>query len=261
MKTETILPFFPGFYETSLDLYYRINDMTVFDTVPVTYSEVWDLLEIDNTEYEKEICKQYCEYVQFKLDEAGFPCRIECVCKDSPKEYNFRTDRVVANIEMDRSVQIKMIRKIFQNKERFSKILKDRFTSHSGFISFYSNNFDTWKTNTGCFFNLDEIEMETVLMFLLDDFNEDSFISGFEYQICENVYPENYITMPNALEKLCKDMQDLRDAQKAEIKEYIKNVNLSEERILEVQRESEANLKKQINQILDDFKEKILEGN
>ena len=58
----------------------------------------------------------------------------------SPKEYNFTTDRIFAEISEDE------VRRIFSeaDKSLLTAITKEQFTSRSGFISFYSPDWRTW---------------------------------------------------------------------------------------------------------------------
>lgn len=58
----------------------------------------------------------------------------------SPREYNFDTDRIFCEIELD---EVKRIRAETSEKAFRDKV-RERFTSRSGFISFYSANLDNW---------------------------------------------------------------------------------------------------------------------
>ncbi|MDE3023040.1 MAG: hypothetical protein KGI54_14525 [Pseudomonadota bacterium] len=62
---------------------------------------------------------------------------------DSPREYNFTTDRIYA------SVPVFVLRKLFkrsrEEKHRtLAAVIKKRFTSYDGFYSFYSNDLGDW---------------------------------------------------------------------------------------------------------------------
>ncbi len=61
----------------------------------------------------------------------------------SPREYNFTTDRVFVKVPM------RLTRKLFAKSKAtghamLKTLIAERFTSRSGFISFYSNNIDDW---------------------------------------------------------------------------------------------------------------------
>lgn len=62
---------------------------------------------------------------------------------DSPREYNFHTDRVYARISLDK------VRELFAISEadghnQLRSVLKERHTSYDGFHSYYSNNVVEW---------------------------------------------------------------------------------------------------------------------
>lgn len=62
---------------------------------------------------------------------------------DSPREYNFTTDRIFCHIPL------KTVRALFkiskaENHERLKAAIYERHTSRSGFISFYGNDLESW---------------------------------------------------------------------------------------------------------------------
>lgn len=58
----------------------------------------------------------------------------------SPKEYNFTTERIFAYIDRG------MVQEMFDDVDHgdLASVVRERFTSRSGFISFYSNDVDDW---------------------------------------------------------------------------------------------------------------------
>ena len=71
---------------------------------------------------------------------AEFELAIEYKLMVSPREYNFTTDRLFAEIELS---EVERIFKLVP-KEVLAKAVKDTFTSYDGFISYYSNDLDQW---------------------------------------------------------------------------------------------------------------------
>lgn len=71
---------------------------------------------------------------------AQFKIAMKFESLQSPKEYNFDTDRIFCEIELD---EVKRIRAETNEKALRDKV-RERFTSRSGFISFYSANLDEW---------------------------------------------------------------------------------------------------------------------
>lgn len=59
---------------------------------------------------------------------------------NSPREYNFTTDRIFVNIP--RQAWARIIRKT--SRDYLEKTAREMFTSRSGFISFYSNDWKAW---------------------------------------------------------------------------------------------------------------------
>ena len=71
---------------------------------------------------------------------AQFKIAMKFESLQSPKEYNFTTDRIFCEIELD---EVKRIRAATDEKAFRDKI-RERFTSCDGFISSYSNDLDEW---------------------------------------------------------------------------------------------------------------------
>ena len=73
-------------------------------------------------------------------DETGLDLGLEFESMDSPREYNFKTDRLYAHIEPDK------VQAMFEqtNQGALAARIKERFTSCDGFISFYSNDVTVW---------------------------------------------------------------------------------------------------------------------
>ena len=59
-------------------------------------------------------------------------------------EYDGGSDQIVARLNIDDCLLDDIISKIMDNRTKFSKYLRDNFTSGNGYYSFYSNNPDEW---------------------------------------------------------------------------------------------------------------------
>jgi hypothetical protein len=64
----------------------------------------------------------------------------EFVTMESPREYNFTTDRLFIKISRDEIARLW----VATDRNTFDRIVKERFTSRSGFCSFYSNRWQDW---------------------------------------------------------------------------------------------------------------------
>ena len=95
----------------------QINKMIDYRKVLLTYSQL----------YVEEFCKNFS--VELKFLEL-----------DSPREYNFTTDKVVCEISEDE------VERIFDlvSSEELTRVAKERHTSCSGFSSFYDPDWTTW---------------------------------------------------------------------------------------------------------------------
>ena len=133
---ETIVPFFPGFYNSELDWMIDQEIEGEMEDRELSYEDIEE--NLDYPKAREEIAKQWLN--RFNV-ETGF--NLEYVAIDSPREYNFTTDRLVANIPLE---DIQKAREIAENNEAdFQQYLHDKFTSYDGFCSYYSNNMEEWK--------------------------------------------------------------------------------------------------------------------
>jgi len=87
------------------------------------------------------IAKAYAEAFAHELDRAcKWKTRIAFDSLDSPREYNFSTDRIF--VKMPRSTVRRMRKEC--DPETLARMVKDECTSRSGFISFYSADVAEW---------------------------------------------------------------------------------------------------------------------
>mgnify|MGYP001343439304 CR=1 FL=1 len=85
-----------------------------------------------HTSYAADYCENFAE--EFKLPSLKFESL------DSPREYNFTTDRIFANIEL--SDLREALRRV--DKSELANLAREKFTSRSGFMSFYNPDVNTW---------------------------------------------------------------------------------------------------------------------
>jgi len=212
-KLESTIPF-DGFYNSfiSADIENEIDSLTQY------YSESYELndndeqllsnsfLSVNNNNFYNEICKDYVSFYIDKLNERikNFTLKGTYKCFISPREYNFETDRVFIEIEENHCIDF--IKYIIKNyKKELDKKIKERFTSRSGFISFYDNNLESWTNNykkwdrnqIGICFELFNLEEEDIVYSLREYLSE---------TISENLY--------NTLDKEGKDLLDKKQKEK-----------------------------------------------
>lgn len=90
---------------------------------------------IDYSKVREAIARQYAEHIE---DLAQLRMKFERM--ESPREYNFQTDRIFMTIP--RASVRRMRKEVYH--VIFRKLVHERFTSCSGFISSYPANFGLW---------------------------------------------------------------------------------------------------------------------
>ena len=130
-KYEVLLNFFSGFYESIHDEVFDFEEeMIIEDNPGHNYDDF--RFKYDRIRY----CKNFVSAIS---SEIGIP--MEFMELTSPREYNFSTDKISVWIT---SKELKKISSAL-NSESMKMILKKRFTSYDGFMSFYSNDIEEWK--------------------------------------------------------------------------------------------------------------------
>lgn len=98
----------------------------------------------------------------------------------SPREYNFSTDQISVYID---TKTLKKISSVL-NSDTLKNLIKRRFTSRDGFMSWYSNDIEEWKEKKVQ--DWDCVELGTLLdAWILDNETEDYYSNldwvGYEY--------------------------------------------------------------------------------
>ena len=151
-KLESTIPFY-GFYNSpiSSDIEHQIGQQIEWDC------DIYDLNEteeeilynnyliVNRVSFYNEIAEDYTNLYIDALNERleGFTLKATYKCFESPREYNFETDRIFIEIEENHCIDF--IKYIIKNyKKELEEKIKQRFTSRSGFSSFYKNSLDLW---------------------------------------------------------------------------------------------------------------------
>lgn len=126
---------FPGFYESCL---YN-SDMLYFMSENDEDGKEWDFVEPNGyAEYEIAVCKKCIEDIMDLMENNDAITDMQFKEINSPREYNFTTDKLVCEVEID----LDKLRKYCYETERekFEEYLKENYSSYDGFISFIPNN-------------------------------------------------------------------------------------------------------------------------
>lgn len=143
MDTQIILPSFHGFYDSIWSALWDNDLEDLAQEHHVTELDGWVAKDIKGTE--QEICERYAALA---LDEMNSALGLNLVAKLvdvwSPREYNFYTDRIYVSIDISDEDVERVVHLMLADYNRLQNVIHDRHTSHSGFISFMSNDIDDW---------------------------------------------------------------------------------------------------------------------
>jgi len=134
MDKETVtasLPF-SGFYDSIHSD--RLDRVLIDEELPI---EEQDKL-FDEIDWKKEQINYAKGYTDIISELLGMPLQFEEL--DSPREYNFRTDRIFVKIQTSDVQKLKELVDYAQMKD----YVRQHFTSRDGFSSYYENDYDEW---------------------------------------------------------------------------------------------------------------------
>ena len=154
MKISMEIPFFPGFYETSLmnsdTSYWAIKEELEYyyqgdlrDEHPEYQHLTEDDLDFRYSDYEKDVALGFLEVWENHAPE-DIVESVEFDAIDSPRYYNFRNDRLFAFVELKEGWEDVMRHFIASNYDWLQERIHDDWTSYDGFMSFMDNDVDEW---------------------------------------------------------------------------------------------------------------------
>lgn len=145
-EIKTFLPVFNGFYGSIWEDYLTSDG----EAEHYKLDENFDFLSyVDYNKYFNNLSNQFCNILESELKEFIHSIKFEELI--SPKFYNYTNDSINCIINPNTE---KIKEYIFNNKEQFSKFLKEKYTSRDGFYSSHSNNFEEWAELTNNFEDL-----------------------------------------------------------------------------------------------------------
>lgn len=185
MQVEILNSIHPGFYESWINpMNNGLEEMAIEDAIDEDEGYIKHKkgdhynVEYDFKEYTKEVSSRINDLFLNKINEIVANIQFEPKIKklftkvseelDSPREYNFSTDRAFIKVEVSKNNLIKVIQWIYENYYDELKIaIKEDFTSYDGFLSFYPNDIDIWMNKD--IIKLDHNELSTIFDILIDD--------------------------------------------------------------------------------------------
>ncbi|MEO5344457.1 MAG: hypothetical protein H7842_14210 [Gammaproteobacteria bacterium SHHR-1] len=184
MKTETkkltTIPF-SGFYGTyhSYELDTEAEQLIEWEREENDTEIEWFALEYDHIPYAQAYAQAFNNWL---TDATGFDCGLTFESLQSPKEYNFTTDKIYCHISPENA--LRLFRWVRDNcLDQLNKTIKDRFTSYDGFISFYPDNLNNWPDYI-C--DWDHNQIGTLLECIWQNYAEDDGSQWAEFDLMES---------------------------------------------------------------------------
>lgn len=178
-KIETWLPVFPGFYGT----YYEPDESCElegiaserhFNSLPELIH--YDMIKFDYKDYKNEIAENAVYAIENDLSEFVESIKFQKI--KSPKYYNFSNDSIDIEITLTAKNINSIMDYLDKNSKNFQEYLTENYTSRSGFISHYSNDFNDWFSEDSLTHNH---KLGAILNFIW--YNEDNSEDDF-YEAC-----------------------------------------------------------------------------
>lgn len=149
MKTTIEVKSFPGFYETIFsEIYIEEREQESLREQYPDFEHLSDW-EIDSDKYCDTVAKEFAEmYVDELNDKLQLNIELTSESIESPREYNFTTDKIICSIEVgDYDTFIAKIIDLMNEPEyheTLGKIIKERHSDRPGFWSFMSYDIKEW---------------------------------------------------------------------------------------------------------------------
>jgi hypothetical protein len=194
INIETWLPVFPGFYDTIFEPDTTDEeDYQNKERADYLPKIKWDDLDFDSEQYENDVMKQCCSYIEGELKSKGFVTSIKLQSINRPREYNFYNDS--GNVEIGLTKKnIKAIKQyIIDNETAYREYLSREYTSCSGFMSHCSNEVSDWYEYTDNFTNFSKKGhyLGSILEFICRNENIDQEFMYYSLEIHIGKYCKN----------------------------------------------------------------------
>ena len=145
---------FCGFYETALgdylddDLNYELEHLyDSLSKLKVNEFNCW--YDLDYKQFKKDVADIAMDnFIKVGNEELADVLELVPTGKvaevNSPREYNFTTDRIFKQVIVKEQEYLKLIGFLLGKKDLVKQVLENHFTSYDGFISFYSPTLEYW---------------------------------------------------------------------------------------------------------------------
>lgn len=133
IKIESYLPVFTGFYNT------------IFESDEDNYIEegkTYDDYNWDYADYANRLSMACVESIESELSSFGLKLTFQALI--SPKYYNYSNDSINVLYELEEDSMFLIKQYLIDNMDSFESYIEEKYTSCSGFISSYSNDYKKW---------------------------------------------------------------------------------------------------------------------
>ena len=135
------LKFFDGFVESYYDS--LIDSAIEYDMDYLRHDEGievdWDDFDVDYEGFKNRICEIFCD--KWHEHAPSIVKAVKSFTLDSPREYNFRTDKVYADVELQGDWKEQMLFFMDAHKDALEKKINEDWSSSDGFWSFIDHTF------------------------------------------------------------------------------------------------------------------------
>lgn len=152
-KINTFCPVFSGFYESFLDVSNSQDiDHDLFNNPESVKPEIleyilnalWSENLVDTKKIHIDTSKNIVNQLNSILKDEKIYINFTFQALVSPKYYNYSDDSINILCKFNKKHWKKIINEIKNNIDLFEEHIKDNYTSCSGFISSFSDNFEWW---------------------------------------------------------------------------------------------------------------------
>jgi hypothetical protein len=210
---ETTIPF-SGFYNSihsdELDAALESNfSDSNGSPIPSLVERAFPLIDWESCHV--DYARKYTECFAEKFNLKTLKFKMLC----SPKYYNFETDRIICHI--DKLEVRRILSKV--DKITFTQLIKDKFTSCSGFISHYPNDLTEWPDALSTW---DHNQIGTLIEAYVRGKYPRDFDSYAEYELMNNAHEHAYLAIQNnsinKIDKLYKIINYLHEREERQWK-------------------------------------------
>ena len=188
------LPFFEGFYYSSYDSLadWALEDELNYYTKECHKDITIDDLEFDFKSFSHDIVEIFTDI--FKDNVPSWVEKVENPELDSPKFYNFRTDKIYATVTLKDDWREQIAEFVKTNFDWLEKRIKQDWTSRSGFDSWIHNDIGTFVENV---YEAEPRYISIIMQYAMELENKDAdmyewmterTIEEFENNNCANEY-------------------------------------------------------------------------